>query len=268
MHERPLATVGGLVFSQDGEVLLVRSKKWNDLYTCPGGKIEWGETQEEAFRREVWEETNLKITHLQTAPVQECILSHECWQPRHFVMHDFIAELDPTFNKRDVVLNDEAYSYVWINPVLALQLPLQRECRCLIEWYLSKEKANENWGKVGFENLRIKCIIGALKEEREQEQDILVDLKAEVRMDACLLTDEVEETADYTALSALCCKLARENNYHLLESLANAIIKTSFELFEIRWIWVKIKKAAAIPDANWAFVEMEKHQRGPTWLGR
>lgn len=129
----------------------------------------------------------------------------------------------------------------------------------IIEWYLSKD--NENWGRIGFENLRIPCIIGTLKEEREEEQDILVDIKAEVRLDACLLTDRVKETVDYTALAALCSRLARENNYHLLESLAGAIIKAAFELFEIRWIWIKIKKTAAIPGANWAFVEMEKRRQ-------
>ena len=131
---------------------------------------------------------------------------------------------------------------------------------------LSNEK-NENWGRVGFENLRISCVIGALKEERQQEQDIFVDLQAEVPLDACLLTDGIKETLDYTALAALCTRLARENGYHLLESLAGAIIKAAFELFEIRWIRVKVKKIAAIPDANWAFVEMEKHKGMGKWPG-
>jgi FolB domain-containing protein len=267
MHERPLATVGGLVFAPDGEILLVQSKTWNDLHSCPGGKIDWGETREETFKREIWEETKLKVINIQSAPVQDCIKSPEFWQPRHLVMHNFFAELDPGCNKQDVVLNDEAYAFLWIKPALALKLPLHRECRCLIEWYLSNERENENWGRVGFENLRISCVIGTLNEEREKEQDILVDIKAEVRLDACLLTDRVKDTLDYTALAALCIRLARENKYHLLESLAGAIIKSAFELFEIRWVLVKIKKAAAISDANWAFVEMEKHQRRQKWLG-
>lgn len=38
----PIVTVGGLIFAPDGEILLVRSHKWNAMYTLPGGKVELG----------------------------------------------------------------------------------------------------------------------------------------------------------------------------------------------------------------------------------
>lgn len=137
----PQVTVGGLIVAPDSEILLVRSKKWSDLYSVPGGRVEWGETREEAFRREIWEETGLKLTNVRFAIVQDCIFSPEFWQRRHFVMNDFIADLSADSSKTSVALNPEAYEYCWIAPEQADSLPLHRECRVLIDWYLrNKDK--------------------------------------------------------------------------------------------------------------------------------
>lgn len=139
MLDRPLVTVGGLIVASDGEIFLVRSKKWKDLYSIPGGKVEWGETREEALRREVWEETGLKLGQVRFAIVQDCVFSTEFWDKRHFVMNDFVADLHLDYSKESVVLNDEAYDYCWILPADALKLPLHHECRLFIEWYLKHQ---------------------------------------------------------------------------------------------------------------------------------
>ena len=58
----PLATVGALIFNSKNEVLMIRTHKWSNLWGIPGGKIKWGETSEAALRREILEETGLKIS--------------------------------------------------------------------------------------------------------------------------------------------------------------------------------------------------------------
>ena len=47
----PEATVGALVVNSSGKVLIVRSSKWSDKYTVPGGHIELGERAEDAITR-------------------------------------------------------------------------------------------------------------------------------------------------------------------------------------------------------------------------
>src|SRR5579862_618019 len=73
----PIATVGGLIFNSSGQVLLVRTHKWSDLWGIPGGKIKWGEPAEAALRRELKEETNLDIDQIEFVLVQDCIHSKE-----------------------------------------------------------------------------------------------------------------------------------------------------------------------------------------------
>lgn len=60
----PSAT--GLVFDDDGRVLLVRHSNGN-VWVAPGGALDPGETPQDAMVREVWEETGLHV-----APVRLC----------------------------------------------------------------------------------------------------------------------------------------------------------------------------------------------------
>ena len=53
-----------VIQNEKGEVLLVKDKKW-DCWNHPGGKIEVGETPEEAGKREVKEETGLVVENLE-----------------------------------------------------------------------------------------------------------------------------------------------------------------------------------------------------------
>jgi 8-oxo-dGTP diphosphatase len=60
-HPTHIVAVTGLIRNEKGEVLLVKTKSRNDSWEGPGGQVERGETLEEAFRREVKEETGIDI---------------------------------------------------------------------------------------------------------------------------------------------------------------------------------------------------------------
>ena len=260
MSEKPLITVGGLVIAPDGELLLVRSKKWHDLYSTPGGKVELGETREEAFQREIWEETHLKVLNIRFATIQESIYSEEFWQKSHFVMNDYIADLDPNCRKDQVILNDEAQAYCWVNPREALSYPLHQEARKLVCWYID-HVLNRQLGIVGFHQHQINCIVGILPEERVIEQILWVDLKVKIDFSHCLRNGSIDKTADYSQLASFCTNLARERHYGLIETFASDIIVGCFEQFLAEWVWVCVKKPSAIPTAAYAFVEMEQYRK-------
>src|SRR5262249_34532792 len=76
----PIVTVGGLIFNDANQVLMVRTHKWSNLWGIPGGKIKWGEPAEEALRRELKEETALDITDVHFVLVQDCIHSKEFYR--------------------------------------------------------------------------------------------------------------------------------------------------------------------------------------------
>jgi 8-oxo-dGTP diphosphatase len=61
VSERRIEAAGGVVVADDGQVLLVHRPRYDD-WTLPKGKLDRGETFEEAALREVREETGLRCT--------------------------------------------------------------------------------------------------------------------------------------------------------------------------------------------------------------
>jgi nucleoside triphosphatase len=128
----PEPTVGVFIFNQQGELLLLQSHKWPGAYVVPGGHVELGERLEEAAVREAKEETGLDVYNLEFINFQQFIYDPAFWKKRHFIFFDFAARTD----SMDVMLNDEAQEYVWIDPQEALGLPLDSYTRTSIERYL------------------------------------------------------------------------------------------------------------------------------------
>ncbi len=118
--ERPIPTVGALIFDATDRILLVRTHKWSDKWGIPGGKIRRGETAESALVREIREETALEITDIQFTCVQDAIDPEEFFRPAHFILLNYTART--TSDPASVVLNDEAEDFLW--------LPLE-ECHTL-----------------------------------------------------------------------------------------------------------------------------------------
>ena len=64
MRDEPIACVGAVVVDDAGRYLLVRRGREpsKGLWSIPGGKVEPGESDEQATAREVLEETGLPVT--------------------------------------------------------------------------------------------------------------------------------------------------------------------------------------------------------------
>ena len=57
-----IVSVAAYITNEKGEVLLVKNEHRNDTFEIPGGRMECGETLEEAVKREVLEETGIEVT--------------------------------------------------------------------------------------------------------------------------------------------------------------------------------------------------------------
>jgi nucleoside triphosphatase len=128
----PEPTVGGLIFNPDGKLFLMRSHKWHDSFTVPGGHIELGETMKDALIREVKEETNLDIYDIKPITHQEFIYDDEFWKKRHFIFFDFTAKTDSD----EVILNYEAQDHIWVSLEDVFELKLDKYTKYAIETYI------------------------------------------------------------------------------------------------------------------------------------
>ena len=133
----PLATVGALIFNGAGEVLMIRTHKWSNLWGIPGGKIKWGEPSEAALRREIEEETGLDVTDIEFVLVQDCIHSREFYRDAHFVLLNYTCR---SKGRPRVKLNDEARESRWVTIAEAGKMKLNMPTRILLEAVLKTWK--------------------------------------------------------------------------------------------------------------------------------
>ncbi len=131
----PVVTVGAAIFDEAGRVLMVRTHKWSDRWGIPGGKVKYGESCEDALRRELEEETGLDVAEVRFVLVQDCIHSEEFYRDEHFVLLNYRCV---TSRPESVRLNDEAQEFRWLAPGEALGLDLNRPTRVLLEALTSR----------------------------------------------------------------------------------------------------------------------------------
>ena len=134
----PVVTVGALIFNDAGEALMIRTQKWSNLWGIPGGKVKWGETSEDALRREIKEETDLDIADIRFVLVQDCIHSKEFYRDAHFVLLNYTTYA-PGSQSQSVTLNDEAREFRWLNLEAALKMPLNAPTRVLLEAVVARK---------------------------------------------------------------------------------------------------------------------------------
>jgi nucleoside triphosphatase len=125
----PRAVVTAIIFNDEGQLLLLKSDQWSDKYIIPGGKVQYGETIEDALRRETKEETNLDIERIEFLFIAEGIELKEASKKKHsiYLIHRCRAR------SLDVRLNEEAQSYRWVDLRDALELDLNSTSRATME---------------------------------------------------------------------------------------------------------------------------------------
>jgi len=106
-----------VIRNEVGAILFLRrsaqDKFWPDCWCLPGGKIELEDKNEEAaMRREVLEETNLKITH--SLPLA---IKHMDNGSIIHMFEGFLAHHEENYTKNAITLdNEEHYAYQYIHP--------------------------------------------------------------------------------------------------------------------------------------------------------
>jgi phosphoglycolate phosphatase len=134
----PLATVGALIFNSQSEALMIRTHKWSNLWGIPGGKIKYGESSEAALRREILEETALKISGIRFVLVQDCIHSMEFYRDAHFVLLNYTCRC--TAKNPRVKLNEEGREYRWVRLADTKKLKLNKPTKILVQAVLKNQK--------------------------------------------------------------------------------------------------------------------------------
>ena len=87
---KQIEVVAAIIHDAEGRIFATQRGygEWKDWWEFPGGKMESGETPEEALRREIWEELETKII------IERLVTTVEYDYPAfHLTMHCFLCSL-------------------------------------------------------------------------------------------------------------------------------------------------------------------------------
>lgn len=132
---RGVEVVGSAIIeNSDGKILLVKSPKWNNKWTMPGGHIEPGETISNALIREAEEEVGLSLKSEGIIAFGELIGSQDFDRPAHFVYFDILCKTEKSEIKLDGI---ELTEYKWVSPNEALKMNLAESYDRTIHDYMN-----------------------------------------------------------------------------------------------------------------------------------
>jgi len=104
---------------------------------------------------------------------------------------------------------------------------------------------NEIWIK----SLKVHSRIGVEETERQQPQELLVDLCIQPPAPFSFMNDDVMRTIDYAAVASRVRGLAGEGSRHLIETLAADIARLLVDEFQAVVVIVEVRKFV-LPNAD------------------
>lgn len=99
---------------------------------------------------------------------------------------------------------------------------------------------------IQLKNIRILAYIGTHDWEKEQKQELILNLKFEFNGERVIKSDEINDTIDYEELNHKIIKEVTHSRYKLIEHLAGKIMNLVMEDDRIREVWLEIDKPDAL----------------------
>jgi 8-oxo-dGTP diphosphatase len=132
--------VAGLIY-HNNSILAVKRSELEDVfpnvYELPSGKVEFGESPDEAVIREVLEETGLNCSILNIFFIRSYLMKNNT---EHKVEIFYELNLKDDTSK-NIILSEEHSEYSWVNldNINTLDLPKEDPVRIIIEKFLLKQ---------------------------------------------------------------------------------------------------------------------------------
>ena len=97
---------------------------------------------------------------------------------------------------------------------------------------------NEIWIK----GLKVRSLMGVVSEERQQEQELQVDICIQPASPFAYMNDDIMRTVDYDAVARSVRGLVAEGPRHLIETLAADIARLIVDEFHAVAVTVEVRK--------------------------
>ncbi len=109
-------------------------------------------------------------------------------------------------------------------------------------------------------NLVVRTIIGFNPEERDNLQDVILNVEIEVDVSRAVLTDQPMDIYDYKLITKKIISFVSESRYNLLEKLTYEVLQMILCDKRVTWAKVEIDKPHALRYSESVSVELEERR--------
>ena len=95
-------------------------------------------------------------------------------------------------------------------------------------------------------DLRFRCIVGVNDDERQEKQDVVVQITLDVDLRTAGRSDALEDTVDYKALKKEILAMAERSQFQLVEALAESIADICLKREPVSRAVVAVEKPGAL----------------------
>ena len=124
---------------------------------------------------------------------------------------------------------------------------------------LGFEKVIAAVDKLFIRELKVETIIGFLDWERRVKQNVSIDLELATDARRAAQTDAVRSALNYDDLARRLTEFVGQSQFHLVESLAEAVARIALQEFGAPWVKVTIAKPGAVDGARDVGIVIERH---------
>ena len=104
--------------------------------------------------------------------------------------------------------------------------------------------------KIILTELKIETGIGIWEGEKRTPQTILIDLEMQTDIKKASETDSIEDALDYKAITKRIKDFMENNQFELIETLAERIAQLILQEFNVPWLRLSVSKPFAIRDSK------------------
>ena len=110
-------------------------------------------------------------------------------------------------------------------------------------------------------DIRLDTLIGAYEHERRQPRTLQVDIEIGRHAIRACRTDELTDTIDYAVVVNVVREAFASHRFHLLEPLAELVVKLILEKFDAQWARIEVSKTGVVADARSVGVRIERNRQ-------
>lgn len=112
--------------------------------------------------------------------------------------------------------------------------------------------------RLHIEDLHVRCIVGINPEEREKEQDVIINVTLHADLRKACQSDDFADTVDYRSLKKRIMDSVEASSDLLVERLAERIANICLEAGAVQRVRVRVDKPGALRFARSVAVEIDR----------